>query len=68
LNITCKEASRIINSKLAVYNIIGTVVINTIIYKQVTTINTTNLPEGIYYYKITSDGNILQSGRFVSIR
>jgi hypothetical protein len=68
LNITCKEASRIINSKLAVYNINGTVVINTIIYKQVTTINTSNLPEGIYYYKITSDGNIIQSGRLVSIR
>jgi hypothetical protein len=65
-SIVINDASQIDNAQLSVYSILGAEVINITVTKQVTTIETANLPSGIYFYKITSGGKIIQSGKLIS--
>lgn len=52
--------------ELKLYNAIGAVVMNTILIKHITTLETGNLPSGVYFYNIVSNNKIVQSGRLVS--
>lgn len=58
--------SEINNAELIIYNIYGTQVINSTITKQVNTINTSNLAAGFYFYKVTSNNKLIQSGKLIS--
>ncbi|MFH2143058.1 MAG: ice-binding family protein [Bacteroidota bacterium] len=51
---------------LRIYNAWGEEVINTIVTKQFTTLETSNLPSGIYFYNVISKNIIIQSGKLVS--
>jgi hypothetical protein len=67
-NIIINNTSLINNAELRIYNILGSEVLFTTITKQTTTIGTNDLPAGIYFYRIISNNETLQSGRLVSQR
>ncbi|MEK6616146.1 MAG: ice-binding family protein [Bacteroidota bacterium] len=52
VNISMREASQINNYELRMYNIFGEEVMNAIISNQVTTLETSSLPSGNYFYKV----------------
>lgn len=68
LSIRLNDASQINNSELGIYNILGVEVINRLLVKQLTTLETSKLQRGIYFYKVSRDGKTIQSGKLVSNR
>jgi len=54
------------NCVLKVFNILGAAVMNTILTKQSTTVETSNLPSGVYFYQVSIDNKIIQSGKLIS--
>jgi len=49
-----------------VYNVMGEEVLSSSITNSLTTIETSNLPSGIYIYTVTSNTNIIQTGKLIS--
>jgi hypothetical protein len=64
--ISINDASSTINYVVSIYNLLGKVVINTPVTSQLTTIKTSDLRSGIYFYKVTSNGKLIQSGKLIS--
>ncbi|MCK9401563.1 MAG: ice-binding family protein, partial [Bacteroidales bacterium] len=64
--IMINDASQIKEVELRMYNVLGKEVMNTTLTKQLTTLETSNLPSGIYFYKVISNNKIIQSGKLVS--
>jgi hypothetical protein len=64
--IIINNIAQIRNCELRIYNVLGSEVMHTTVTKQATTLETSNLPSGIYFYKIISNNKTLQSGRMVS--
>jgi hypothetical protein len=64
--ITINDASQINNAELRIYNVLGEEVMNTPVTKQLTTLETSNLPSGIYFYKVISNNKPIQSGKLIS--
>ena len=64
--IMINDASLINNYELSIYNDLGEEVINIIVTNQLTTIETSNLPSGIYTYKVISNNKTIQSGTLIS--
>ena len=54
------------DSELRLYNILGEMVINSTLNKQFISLETNNLPSGIYFYSIINDNKIIQSGKLIS--
>jgi hypothetical protein len=65
LNIMINNFAEIDNCELIVFNIIGDEVVNTTITKQLTTLVTSNLRTGFYFYKIIGNDKIIQSGKLI---
>jgi len=65
-SIMINDATQIKNYQLRVYNVLGAEVMNTTVTKQVTTLETSNIPSGIYFYKVLSNGKTIQSGKLIS--
>lgn len=53
------------NLAIYFYNAIGVMVLSKILMPHLNTIETYNLPQGFYFYQISSKGKILQSGKLV---
>ena len=66
INIDLNDAPRANKIELSLYNLLGKKVLNSIITKQSTSLPISNLPSGIYFYKVTGDNKIIQSGRLIS--
>jgi hypothetical protein len=64
--IMINDASQINKAELRMYNVLGKEVMNIIITRQATTFKTSNLPSGIYFYKVTGNGKVIQSGKLIS--
>ncbi|MFA6924819.1 MAG: ice-binding family protein [Bacteroidales bacterium] len=64
--IMINDASQINNCIFKMYNVLGEEVMNANITKQITTLETSNLPSGIYFYKIIGNNKTIQSGKLVS--
>jgi hypothetical protein len=64
--IMINDASQIDKAELRMYNVLGKEVMNIIITRQATTFKTSNLPSGIYFYKVTDNGKVIQSGKLIS--
>lgn len=65
--IELNDVSMINNSELKIYNVLGEQVLFTTLDKQLTTIDTANLPAGMYFYTITGkNGKAVQTGRLIS--
>ncbi len=64
--ILINDVSKINKAELKMYNVLGEVVLSERLSKQSNTVETSNLPSGIYIYKIISNNKIVQTGRLVS--
>jgi len=64
--ISLNDASKNIAYDLNVYNELGKVVINSKITNPVTTLKTSMLHTGIYFYKVSDNGKLIQSGKLIS--
>ncbi|MGD0710825.1 MAG: T9SS type A sorting domain-containing protein [Bacteroidales bacterium] len=62
--ILISDASQFNNYQLEIYNVLGTEIMSTIITNQSTVIS--NLSTGVYFYKVISNGKIIQSGKLIS--
>jgi len=65
-SISINNISQIDKAEVRIYNVLGAQVMGASITNQVTTIETSGLPSGIYFYKIISNNKVIQSGRLVS--
>ena len=54
------------NSEFRMVNILGAEVMNTTIVKNITTIETGNLPSGVYFYKVNFNNKIIQAGKIIA--
>jgi hypothetical protein len=45
---------------------LGKEVLNAAILQHLTTLKTSNLPSGIYFYKLMGNDNIIQSGKLIA--
>ena len=64
--IVLSNSSQINNSELRLYNILGSEVLNASLTRQTTTFETSDLPAGIYFYKVTGNNQTIQAGRLIS--
>jgi hypothetical protein len=60
------DASQINKYELKIYNILGEVVMNIIVADQLTTLETNNLPSGIYTYKVITKNKTIKTGKLIS--
>jgi hypothetical protein len=65
-DVAINNTSGISNCELRVFNILGEQVLITPIMKQITPLETSQLPSGVYFYKITNDNKIIQTGKLIS--
>lgn len=66
LNIQLNDNSILNNNNLKVYNLLGAEVISINLIKTITTVETSDLPSGIYFYKLTSNNKTIQSGKLIA--
>lgn len=66
INITINNEMQINNCELRIYNILGADIMNTTLSKQITTIETSKLPSGIYFYKVITSNKTIQTGKLIS--
>jgi hypothetical protein len=64
--IAFKDMSMMNKAELKIYNVLGEMVSATTLTKQLTTINTDELPNGLYTYKLINNNEVVQSGRLIS--
>jgi hypothetical protein len=64
--ISVNNASETNNNNLRIYDVLGAEVMNIIITKQTTTIETNHLPSGVYFYKVIDKSGAVHSGKLIS--
>jgi hypothetical protein len=64
--ITINEAMKDSNFELKLYNVLGEEVLKQAITMQITTLATSNLPSGIYFYQLTNGDTLIQSGKLIA--
>ncbi len=64
--IVLNDASLVNNCELRVCDVLGQEVIFTALTQQSTLLDKSVLPSGVYFFSITTAGNIIQSGRIIS--
>jgi hypothetical protein len=67
-NIQLKNDSKYMNCNFKIYNMMGVEVLNSIVLKQVITLNTSRLHAGVYFYKVLDNQKLIQSGKLISIQ
>jgi hypothetical protein len=65
-SIMINDPSLVKEIEFKLYNILGEEVMKETLTKQLTTLDTSNLPLGIYFYQIISNKKTVQSGKLVS--
>ena len=65
INIDIIDPTKIQNAELKLYDIVGSVVINTALTSKLTTLDTRNYPTGIYFYKVLDNDKIIQTGKLI---
>ena len=66
IDIKVNDVSKIKGYELKIYNILGEVVINIPITKDITTLKTSILSPGIYLYEVNSNNKTIQTGKLIS--
>lgn len=64
--IQINDAAQISKAELRIYNALGVEVMNKILTNHSTTIDTSNLPSGMYFFTVTDSDNTIQSGIMIS--
>lgn len=65
INIMVNDKSQINNSEIRIFNAIGAEVVFSNINGQLTTLETSKLKSGFYFYKVIGKGQIIQSGKLI---
>ncbi|HEY5592578.1 MAG TPA: T9SS type A sorting domain-containing protein, partial [Paludibacter sp.] len=65
-NVVVNDPSKIRNYRLMIYNVLGKEVMNASIMEKSTTLNTSSLHSGIYFYKVLDNNNTIQTGKMIS--
>ncbi|HSI91037.1 MAG TPA: ice-binding family protein, partial [Adhaeribacter sp.] len=63
--INLNDASRLNPSELAIYNVLGTLMVKMNLTEKTTPLKT-DLPTGVYFYQITGKNNSVQTGKLIS--
>jgi hypothetical protein len=66
ITISWSDASYVNETKLMIYNTLGDLIINNTVTNQITTIDTRELPSGIYFYKMFYKSGHIQTGKIIS--
>lgn len=66
INIMINDASQINSTEMLIYNVLGEEIIHKSITKHLTTIDTGNLPTGLYFYKIEANNKTIETGKLIS--
>ncbi len=64
--ITINNIAQIKNCELKMYNVLGEQIMNNSIANQTTTLDTSNLPSGVYFYKVIGNNKTIQAGKLVA--
>lgn len=64
--ITLNNPSNAKNYTFKIYNVMGKEVLSTTVAKQATTLKTSDLTSGIYFYKVMDQNKTVQSGKLIS--
>ena len=65
INIDIVDAKQLQNAELKLYDGLGAVIINTPLINKSTIVKTTNIPSGIYFYKVVENDQTIQSGKLI---
>jgi hypothetical protein len=60
------DATDVNKYDMTVYDVLGKTVLNTSVIQATTTLKTGELHSGIYFYKVTNQGKLIQSGKLIS--
>lgn len=66
LNIDLTNISTANHIQVSIYNVVGKVIINKSLIASFNTVETNNLPSGIYFYKVFDRNGTLQTGRLIA--
>jgi len=66
VTIAVNDISKMDNYQVRIYNVLGEEIMNTSIIAQTTTIETSKLPSGIYFYQIVGNNQLIQSGKLIA--
>jgi hypothetical protein len=66
LTIEINDISRINNATIVLYDTLGREILKSQITKQATTLETSQLVKGLYFYKVISNDTIIQSGKLIA--
>jgi len=64
--VVLSDQTNLNNYLLKIYNVMGKEVLSTILSTKVTTLKTSDLKSGIYFYKVTENDKTIQSGKLIS--
>lgn len=66
IKVEISDLSHNLTYEIRIYNTVGNEVLKTILSDEMTTIQTGNLPSGIYYYKVFGNDGLIESGKIIS--
>jgi hypothetical protein len=66
LDVVINDSWQISKCELRLYNILGKEIMNSTVTKQMTSLETSKLASGIYFYKIIGNNKTIQSGKLIS--
>ena len=67
INVIINDASQINAAEFRIYNALGTEVMKSTITKQLSTLETSKLPAGNYFYKVSFNNKIVQTGKLITL-
>jgi hypothetical protein len=65
-SLTIKLEDKFKTAEFQIFNILGAVIMTTNLTEQMTTIETSSLPSGVYFYKVITNTKLIQSGKIIS--
>ena len=65
-SISINNISQINKAEVKIYDVLGAELMSNTITEQTTTFETSNLPSGIYFYKVISNNKTIQSGKLIA--
>jgi hypothetical protein len=68
LVITMMDVSLVNASELKIYNALGALVVKQAIFRKSISIDTANLPAGVYQYELSGNDKVIQTGKLISVQ
>lgn len=66
ITVSMNDASAAQNLEFTLYTVLGEEILNTTLVQSSTTINTSIVPSGIYLYRVSENGVVVQTGRVIA--